>query len=102
MSRAPGLHSSLTGVGDVKTRYTTWRHCFAAVDDELRKRLRSGMTVCDLGGGANPMLSREERRHLGLAYVVLDIDGDELAKAPPDVEKVQADITTETGLSASF
>src|SRR5579862_8879641 len=48
--------------------------------------------VCDIGGGANPRLSLECIRELGLDYTVLDISEAELSKAPPGYCKVHADI----------
>jgi len=45
------------------------------------------------GGGANPLLSRDERDRLNLTYTIVDIDAEELAKAPDDVRKLELDIT---------
>lgn len=52
------------------------------------------MAVCEIGGGANPLLSRNERDRLEIAYTLVDIDGTELAKAPDDVRKIELDITS--------
>lgn len=52
------------------------------------------MSICDIGGGANPLLSHDERERLGLIYTSVDIDANELAKAPDDLHKVVLDITT--------
>ncbi len=59
------------------------------------------MSVCEIGGGANPLLSREERDRLQISYTVIDIDGQELAKAPDDVRKIELDITS-TPLPSSY
>ncbi len=48
--------------------------------------------VCDVGGGANPVLSAEFVAAHGLTYHVLDISAEELAKAPRDYVKIEADI----------
>jgi SAM-dependent methyltransferase len=50
--------------------------------------------VCELGGGANPMLDREFIAEHGLDYDLVDISEDELAKAPPGYRTVQADATS--------
>ena len=51
--------------------------------------------VCDIGGGARPSLPLAAVERLGLEYVVLDISADELAKAPAEYTRVQADIAGE-------
>lgn len=33
----------------------------------VRSRILAGMAVCDIGGGANALLSRDERETLGLS-----------------------------------
>jgi len=40
-------------------------------------------SVCDFGGGANPVLSLDDIDRLGLDYVVVDASAEELAKTPP-------------------
>lgn len=52
------------------------------------------MAVCEIGGGANPLLSRDERDRLGITYTLIDVDASELAKAPDDVRKIEFDITS--------
>lgn len=49
--------------------------------------------ICDVGGGANPVLPLETVRELDLEYTVLDISAEELEKAPSDYLKLVADIT---------
>jgi 2-polyprenyl-3-methyl-5-hydroxy-6-metoxy-1,4-benzoquinol methylase len=49
--------------------------------------------VCDIGGGANPLLSIEEVQKYGLDYTLLDISSEQLAKAPEGYNKLQANIT---------
>lgn len=55
-------------------------------------RENPGRAICDVGGGANPLLGAEHRTDR--RYVVLDIDAEELDKGPADVEKVRADIAS--------
>ena len=49
--------------------------------------------VCDIGGGANPLFSIEQVKEYDLEYTVLDISEEQLAKAPNQYHKIQADIT---------
>lgn len=50
--------------------------------------------VCEIGGGANPALPVDFVERNELEYVILDISAEELAKAPDEYSKVQADITS--------
>jgi SAM-dependent methyltransferase len=45
--------------------------------------IKNGMTVADIGGGKKPFLKRDEMQSLGITYVGLDIDPQELRAAPP-------------------
>jgi len=59
--------------------------------------------VCEIGAGANPILSLEETARAGVSeYVVTDSSAQELAKAPAGYRKVVADVTQGAveGLSA--
>jgi SAM-dependent methyltransferase len=47
--------------------------------------LKPGMTVWDIGGGKQPLISRALKEKLGLRIVGFDISGDELAAAPAGV-----------------
>ena len=49
--------------------------------------------ICDIGGGANPLLSLDFINEHGLDYTILDISEEELAKAPDGYQKIKADIT---------
>ena len=49
--------------------------------------------ICDIGGGANPLLPLDFINDHGLDYTVLDISEEELAKAPDGYKKIKADIT---------
>lgn len=85
----------------MRVRYTAAHVCFESLPEIVGSRIARGMAVCEIGGGANPLLPRAERERLGLTYTVVDIDPLELAKASPDVVKVQLDITS-APLAASF
>ncbi len=50
-------------------------------------------TVCDVGGGANPVLPLRFVLENGIQYTVMDISSEELKKAPKEYEKVVHDIT---------
>lgn len=50
------------------------------------------LRICDLGGGANPLLDRDFLHRMGLHCVVLDVSPAELAKAPAGYERLVADI----------
>ena len=47
---------------------------------------RSARSICDLGGGANPILSLEDIASTQLRYVVADVSATELAKTPVGYE----------------
>jgi 2-polyprenyl-3-methyl-5-hydroxy-6-metoxy-1,4-benzoquinol methylase len=55
-------------------------------------------TLCEVGAGANPILSLEFARQAGISdYVITDISDEELAKAPQGYRKVVADVTQPGG-----
>lgn len=47
--------------------------------------------VCDIGGGAKPVVTLDAVERLGLTYTVLDISPDELSKAPSGYNKIRSD-----------
>jgi len=49
-------------------------------------------SVCDLGGGANPVLSLDDIEQLGLRYLVVDASAQELGKTPAGYETRQVDV----------
>jgi uncharacterized UPF0146 family protein len=49
--------------------------------------------VCEIGGGANPLLPLEFAAEQRLDYLVVDVSSEELRKAPDGYRKIQADIT---------
>jgi SAM-dependent methyltransferase len=84
----------------MRIRYGTWyggdarpHSSFAAAVLETAVA-RAPRRVCEIGGGANPIMSVEQAAHAGVReYVVTDISEDELAKAPDGYTKVLADVT---------
>ncbi len=50
--------------------------------------------VCDLGGGANPVLPLDYVKERGIEYTILDFSSEELDKAPDAYAKVVHDITS--------
>lgn len=69
------------------------------IDNFAKKYLRPGLTVFDVGGGKQPYINRETKDRLRLKVVGLDIDADELARAPQGSydEVICADITKFAG-----
>jgi SAM-dependent methyltransferase len=55
--------------------------------------------VCDVGGGASPLLPLDFVEANGVDYVVVDISREELDKAPDGYAKLQADVSS-PGFSA--
>jgi SAM-dependent methyltransferase len=55
---------------------------------------RGVRTICDIGGGANPVLPIEYIQERSLDYTVLDIAESELQKAPASYHKIAADIAS--------
>lgn len=63
--------------------------------------LQSSQTVYDIGGGKNPYISQETKHNLKLKIIGLDIDQDELNRAPVDAydKTICADVTEFRGQS---
>lgn len=55
-------------------------------------------TICDIGGGANPVLSEEFIARHGLCYFLVDESEEELARAPSAYEKIVANAEAVDGL----
>lgn len=51
----------------------------------VKKYLRAGATLYDVGGGKRPFISSDIKQQLNLHIVGIDISQDELSKAPPGV-----------------
>jgi SAM-dependent methyltransferase len=65
--------------------------------------LRPGLVIFDVGGGARPCVDLETKRRLGLTVAGVDIDEQQLAKAPRGLydRTIVADITTFAGQNAA-
>lgn len=50
--------------------------------------------ICDIGGGANPVLNEEYITERSIEYSLLDISEHELNKAPKNYNKILADISS--------
>lgn len=81
-------------------RYRMWDgelrdHPGDRFDDVVREiASRAGVTrVCELGAGANPILTREFVARQGIEYTLVDISRGELDKAPEGFAKIVADVT---------
>ncbi len=72
--------------------HTRWQDPF---ENNIRARLREGITVLDVGSGRNPTLVPAERP-ANTTYVGLDVSGEELERAGPGAydELVVADVTS--------
>jgi SAM-dependent methyltransferase len=76
---------------DVCYRYS--RLALACLETEVRTLVQFGCKrVCDLGGGANPIVSVADIQHLGLEYTVLDASQAELEKAAAAYDTVVLDV----------
>ncbi len=78
--------------------YKRTKQVWKGYDDFLVSLIEkySSKRICDIGGGANPILSLEYINNKELAYSILDISESELAKAPDEYNKITQDICTPT------
>src|SRR5437667_334350 len=67
--------------------------------DFVNTYIQPAISIVDIGGGKQPLLSSERKRALGVRVVGLDVDAAELARAPRGAydEVVCADITSYRG-----
>ena len=74
--------------------YRNSNHAWNNYEDFIQTTiLENGLlNICELGGGANPMLEKKFIEANGLTYTVIDISQSELDKAPDYYNKVCADI----------
>lgn len=67
---------------------------------ELGRLMDAGArSFCDVGGGANPIVSSRKIGQLGLEYVILDDSAEELAKAPLGYQTFNASVLDPAGVS---
>lgn len=67
-----------------------WRQHFVQLTSLIENH--AAKRVCDIGGGANPVLPEQYVRERGLDYTLLDISQEELDKAPSQYQKLCVDI----------
>lgn len=58
-------------------------------------------SICDVGGGANPLLDLEYINEKGIDYTILDISETELNKAPKEFKKIKSDISAPQNMAES-
>jgi 2-polyprenyl-3-methyl-5-hydroxy-6-metoxy-1,4-benzoquinol methylase len=76
-------------------KYDHWQSGIKGVRSRILQLIdeRPIKDVCDVGGGANPLLGLQAVERRSLHYTLLDISRQELDKAPVEYEKICADIT---------
>lgn len=74
-------------------RYALWEQVWVDLPAAVERLAAAPdiVRVCDLGGGANPILSLDFIAAHGLRYEILDASAEELAKAPAGYAALQAD-----------
>ena len=81
---------------DVSAGSISYLHSDAAqmqLISELGRQMQHGArSFCDVGGGANPIVSTRKIKQLELDYVILDDSAQELEKAPSDYQTFRASI----------
>jgi SAM-dependent methyltransferase len=75
------------------TTKEAWDNFLPFVEERIRES--RSVSICDIGGGANPHLSLNTINNLNLDYWVLDISETELNKADPGYNKIVANIAEE-------
>lgn len=75
--------------------YALWEQAWDDLPEAVRRfaAREEVTTVCDLGGGANPILGLDFIERHNLRYEVLDASAEELAKAPAGYVTAVADAT---------
>ncbi len=74
--------------------YDLWRSRCNAFPHDLEQLIdeHAIRSICELGGGANPVLTPERLAQRRLDYLLVDIDPRELAKAPAGYATLEADV----------
>ena len=76
---------------DVIDNFPGWERANAFIQAEIERR--SATRIADIGGGANPLLTRDFVERRAVRYTVIDISQAELDKAPNYCRKVRADLS---------
>jgi SAM-dependent methyltransferase len=82
----------------MRIRHHGWRDCWRDYDGLLDwlTALPDVTRVCEVGAGANPVLTTSEIGRRGLQHTILDVSPTELAKALGGYQSVCADISSAT------
>src|SRR6185437_13504136 len=80
-----------TKVLDVIDHFPGWERANSFIQGEIERI--GAASVADIGGGANPLLTRDFVNRRVLRYTVIDISQSELDKAPNYCRKVRADLS---------
>jgi len=75
-----------------RSSYWAWHNYKAVLADLLR--IREARRIMEIGAGRFPLFERAEIAPLDVEYIANDVDPDELARAPEEVEKACFDIST--------
>lgn len=85
---ATAAHSGTAGVGYGPTRAAEgdlWRELRAAIAQGAR-------SICDVGGGARPLMFVPQIERFGLDYLVVDVSRRQLELSPPGYQQAQGSI----------
>lgn len=79
----------------MKARFALSRHAWADHDRAVSELAQAPTVrrICEVGGGANPLLPLDWVQQAGVEYTVLDVSAAELKKAPAGFQLVEADIS---------
>ena len=77
-------------------RYARSSVIWNSFEDRLQGLIRDYQLkkVCDVGGGAHPMLPFDFVTHFGIDYSILDISGAEMSGLPSSYRAIEADISS--------
>lgn len=91
-ANSPAIAGRCTGsLPDI--RYRPADMAMPSFEAEVHALLRAGsVRICDVGGGANPVIALDDVERLGLDYAILDASTDELAKSLPGYRALVGDI----------
>lgn len=99
MNQGESIMSVLSKQGiriDTKISYDRSEEAWRGYEQLLMTIIREHniKRVCDVGGGANPLLKEDYVRERGIDYSILDISKAELDKAPVKYDRILADISS--------
>ena len=101
--RAKSTSEELSAKSSVRISYgNAASNAFTDLREHIEPLLTPGSRVCDIGGGARPLLSVEEVLSYGIEYTVLDISPEELEKASGSLRRVLCDLQEDLDHAADF